>query len=44
MTPAIYDNGTRLVVAHKIDFNMLKMINDIDFVDMIRETYSGSMV
>jgi hypothetical protein len=25
MTPAFYDNGTHLVVAHKIDFNMLKM-------------------
>ena len=43
MTPAFYDNGTHLVVAHKIDFNMLKMINDIDFVERIRGTYSGSM-
>jgi hypothetical protein len=43
MTPAFYDNGTHIVVAHKIDFNMLKMINDIDFVERIRETYSGSM-
>jgi hypothetical protein len=38
-----YDNGTHIVVAHKIDFNMLKMINDIDFVERIRGTYSGSM-
>jgi hypothetical protein len=43
MTPALYDNGTHLVVAHKIDFNMLKMINDIDFVERIRGTYSGSI-
>jgi len=43
MTPALYDNGTHIVVAHKIDFNMLKMINDIDFVERIRGTYSGSM-
>ena len=43
MTPAFYDNGTHLVVAHKIDFNMLRMINDIDFVERIRGTYSGSM-
>ena len=43
MTPAFYDNGTHIVVAHKIDFNMLKMINDIDFVEKIRGTYSGSM-
>jgi hypothetical protein len=41
MTPAFYDNGTHLVVAHKIDFNMLKMINDIDFVERIRGTYAG---
>ena len=43
MTPAFYDNGTHVVVAHKIDFNMLRMINDIDFVERIRGTYSGSM-
>ena len=43
MTPAFYDNGTHLIVAHKIDFNMLRMINDIDFVEKIRGTYSGSM-
>ena len=43
MTPAFYDNGTHIVVAHHIDFNMLKMINDIDFVERIRGTYSGSM-
>jgi hypothetical protein len=41
MTPAFYDNGTHLVVAHKIDFNILKMINDIDFVERIRGTYAG---
>ena len=44
MTPAFYDNGTHVVVAHKIDFNMLEMINDIDFVERIRGTYSGSML
>ena len=43
MIPAFYDNGTHVVVAHKIDFNMLKMINDIDFVERIRGTFSGSM-
>jgi len=42
MTPAFYDNGTHLVVAHKIDFNILKMINDIDFVERIRGTYAGA--
>ena len=43
MIPAFYDNKTHVIVAHKIDFNMLKMINDIDFVERIRGTYSGSM-
>lgn len=41
MVPAFYDDGTHIVVAHRIDFNMLKMINDIDFVERIRGTYAG---
>lgn len=41
MMPAFYDNGTHIVVAHKINFDLLKMINDIDFVEAIRGTYSG---
>jgi hypothetical protein len=40
MVPAFYDQGTHIVVAHRIDFNMLKMINDIDFVERIRGTYA----
>ena len=43
MTPAFYDNGTHVVVAHKIDFDMLKMINDMDFVERFRGTYSGNI-
>ena len=42
MVPAFYDKGTHIVVAHKINFDMLKMINDIEFVERIRGTYSGS--
>ena len=42
MMPAFYDGGTHIVVAHKINFDMLKMINDIEFVERIRGTYSGS--
>jgi hypothetical protein len=42
MVPAFYDRGTHIVVAHKINFDMLKMINDIEFVERIRGTYSGS--
>ena len=30
-----------VVVAHKIDFDMLKMINDIETVERIRGTYAG---
>lgn len=41
MVPAFYDGGTHVVVAHKVDFNMLKMINDVEFVERIRGTYSG---
>lgn len=41
MVPAFYDDGTHVVVAHKIDFKMLKMINDIDFVERIKGTYAG---
>jgi hypothetical protein len=41
--PAFYDEGTHIVVADRINFELLKMINDIDFVEKIRGTYAGSM-
>ena len=41
MVPAFYDRGTHIVVAHKINFDMLKMVNDIEFVERIRGTYAG---
>jgi hypothetical protein len=41
MVPAFYDGGTHVVVAHKIDFDILKMINDIETVERIRGTYAG---
>jgi hypothetical protein len=41
MAPAFYDSGTHIVVAHKINFELLKMINDIDVVEAIKGTYSG---
>jgi hypothetical protein len=40
MVPAFYDRGTHIVVAHRVNFNLLKMINDIDFVERIRGTYA----
>lgn len=41
MAPAFYDEGTHIVVAHRVNFDILKMINDIDIVDRIRGTYAG---
>ncbi|HET7391147.1 MAG TPA: hypothetical protein VFJ51_10020 [Nitrososphaeraceae archaeon] len=41
MVPAFYDGGTHIVVAHKVDLDMLKMINDIETVERIRGTYAG---
>ena len=41
MMLAFYDGGTHIVVAHRINFDMLKMINDIDDVERIRGTYGG---
>lgn len=40
MVPAFCDHGTHIVVAHRVNFNMLKMINDIDVVERIRGTYA----
>lgn len=36
MVPAFYDSGTHIVVAHKVSFELLKEINDIDWVESIR--------
>jgi hypothetical protein len=41
MVPAFYDGGTHIVVAHRINFEILKMINDISDVERIRGTYAG---
>jgi len=41
MMPAFYDSGTHVVVAHKINFDILKMINDFEVVERIRGTYAG---
>lgn len=42
MVPAFYDSWTHIVVAHKVSFELLKEINDFDFVESIKGTYSGS--
>jgi len=41
MVPAFYDVGTHIVVAQRVNFDIIKMINDIEFVDRIRGTYAG---
>ena len=41
MSAAFYDSGTHIVVVHRINFEILKMVNDIDFVEAIKGTYSG---
>jgi len=40
--PAIYDNGTHLVAAHKVDYDLLKEIQDHPKVIEIKGTYTGS--
>jgi hypothetical protein len=41
--PAFYDSGTHIVVAHRVNFDLLKMINDNEFVERIRGTFIGGM-
>ena len=44
MTPAFYDNGTHIIVHHKLDYDILKQINDIDDILEVTGTYTGSMM
>ena len=43
MTPQFFDKGTHIVVHHKLDYDLLKYINDHPKVVEIRGTYMGSM-
>ena len=43
MAPQFFDKGTHIVVHHKLDYNLLKYINDHQKVVEIRGTYMGSM-
>jgi hypothetical protein len=43
MAPQFFDKGTHIVVNHKLDYDMLKYINDHPKVIEIRGTYMGSM-
>ena len=43
MAPQFFDNGTHVVVHHKLDYDLLKLMNDHPGVVEIRGTYMGSM-
>jgi hypothetical protein len=43
MAPQFFDKGTHIVVHHKLDYDLLKYINDHPQVIEIRGTYMGSM-
>ena len=36
MAPGFYLKGTKMVVSHSLDLNLLKRINDLDFVITIK--------
>ena len=43
MAPQFFDKGTHVVVHHKLDYDLLKYINDRPRVLEIKGTYTGSM-
>jgi hypothetical protein len=43
MAPQFFDKGTHVVVHHKLDYDLLKYINDRPDVVEIKGTYGGSM-
>ena len=40
--PAIFDNGTHYVSTHRITLEILKKLNDIDYVEEVMGDYTGS--
>lgn len=40
--PSIYDNGTHYVATHRITLEILKKLNDIDYVEEVMGDYTGS--
>jgi hypothetical protein len=36
MAPSFYLQGTKMVVSHSLNLNLLKRINDLDFVVSIK--------
>jgi hypothetical protein len=43
MAPQFFDKGTHIVVNHKLDYDLLKYINDHPKVVEVKGTYMGSM-
>lgn len=43
MAPQFFDKGTHIVVNHKLDYDVLKYINDHPKVVEVKGTYMGSM-
>ncbi len=41
--PQFHDKGTHVVAHHRLDYDMLKLINDVDDVLEVKGTYMGSM-
>jgi hypothetical protein len=39
MTPAFYDNGTHIIVHHKLDYDILKQIKDFDDILEVTGTW-----
>jgi hypothetical protein len=39
--PSIYDNGTHYVSTHRVTLEILKKLNDIEYVDEIMGDHSG---
>ena len=39
--PAIYDNGTHYVSTHRLNLEILKKLNDIDYVQEVMGDYTG---
>jgi hypothetical protein len=40
--PSIYDNGTHYVSSHRLTLEILKKLNDIDYVLEVMGDYTGS--
>jgi hypothetical protein len=40
--PSVHDNGTHYVSTHRITLEILKKLNDIDYVEEVMGDYTGS--